>query len=111
MLEGQGYNVTLKSNDTAGDNNVSVADFKNLGQYDVVVISSHGDNSVIRTRESDADLLTNPELLKDYVACRVVDVGGVLGVTPSFISFYSGHMDGTVVYISACFSNREHAFR
>ena len=107
------------------DYDVTVEHFKNLSQYSVVVISSHGgldgSNPVIYTSE-EATLNKQKSYQKDIVANRLmishkitilVEDGGffwfdskeskkVFKIAPSFITKYNNNMPNTLVYMSIC---------
>jgi hypothetical protein len=100
----------------------SVEDFKGLGDYGVVLISSHGDSFYNGILSLWADrfnwngpfgqvvLHTNmrsgPENLATYEddlkRGRLVLWYGDYGVTPSFIRTYTGQMPDSLVYMSIC---------
>lgn len=119
--------VTYKKTTASGGG--SVEDFKNLGQYGMVLISSHGDThySLLGSdtftawslmykifgwtpasaqvvlfsnmRVTTANKATYEEDLK---AGRLVIWGTTYGVMPSFIRKYGGTMPASVVYMSIC---------
>lgn len=100
----------------------SVEDFKNLGSYGAILISSHGD-SLYQGIDSDwqqrfgwngntgqvvvdSNMLADAENITlyedDLHAGRLVLWGSSLGITPSFISEYSGTLPNSLVYMSIC---------
>jgi len=119
-LTAAGYNVTFHDNGTNGA--VTLNDFKGLGQYDTIAIETHGDvlngNVVLATGVQTSDAL-DAQFQADLhsVPARLVAVGVPAGldssshltgavsdyaITPAWISYYSGTMNGTVVYVDAC---------
>lgn len=106
ILTDAGLDSIFLANTTQGSTLVGVNSFKNLGLYDVVSISAHGadvDNvgEVILTGErvSIANKLTYQA---DITAGRLIDVSGYWAITPSFITYYSGQMEDSIIYVSAC---------
>jgi hypothetical protein len=114
------YNVTYKRYDAKGAG--SIEDFKNLGNYGTILISSHGDSfyagiesdwvqrfgwngttgQVIvdsNMQANDANRLLYED---DLHTGRLVLWGTSLGITPSFISEYSGQLPNSLVYMSIC---------
>lgn len=105
LLRDAGFDVTYKANITSANQNISVDDFKNLGQYDTVVITSHGDGSrhgvIILTGDKiDGTDLTDRKA--DLVTGRVGLVKNTFSITPRFIKHYTGSMDDSIVYVGAC---------
>lgn len=114
--------VTYKKVTTKGGG--SVEDFKNLGSYGMVLISSHGDThfTYLGFRQfgdlflgwspasaqvvlySNMRVTTANKSLyeEDLKAGRLVIWGDVYGVMPSFIRKYAGKMPASLVYMSIC---------
>jgi hypothetical protein len=121
MFRSEGYTVTARFNLSQTDQTVKVADFKNLGRYDAVVLWTHGEQTA-GTRDT-ALILTGEEVTvdsfffdysEDILAGRITTVTGkdkktVYALTPLFFQYYTGQMDGTVVYFGACRSARNSA--
>ncbi|MDD3647221.1 MAG: hypothetical protein PHS44_01845 [Candidatus Dojkabacteria bacterium] len=103
---------------------VTVDDFKNLDQYGLIVISSHGDNwygglwgdniCAEGLQQSQVVILTNQKLTKDNVKKYEADLmarrlavhaNGNLVVLPSFISHYNSNFPNSVVYVATCRSS------
>jgi len=110
-LTNAGYDVTLKRNGAAADQNVLVEDFKNLGQYDTVIVSAHGDSSflhgvIILTGQTFVGADALAPYAADLISGRLSLSGnldsGTLAITPSFVSYYGGSFDDSVVYVGAC---------
>ncbi len=106
QLTTAGYDVTAEYNA-----NVTISDFKGWGNYDTVVLSSHGayvpgSGSVILSGV-EATIGSVVSNLFDVVAGRIQIVAGTLALTPTFFSYYSGHFDDSIVYLSACESGRD----
>ena len=105
-----GMNVTEKYRTTAGSNEITVEDFKNLEQYSGVVITSHAalfpqTGVVVDTGQAiTADNLTT--YLADLLAGRLAWSGtlstGTYAITPDFIDQYTGQMENAIIYIGAC---------
>jgi hypothetical protein len=129
--------ATLEKNDcldvsykrTAKDGEGSVEDFKDLGQYGMILISSHGDthysllgsdtfsamSTISKTfgwTPASAQVVIYSNMLvttankstyeADLKAGRLVIWGDVYGVMPTFIRTYAGQMSDSVVYMSIC---------
>jgi hypothetical protein len=119
--------VTYKKTTTSGGG--SVEDFKNLGQYGMVLISSHGDThySLLGSdtftawstlyklfgwtpASAQVVLFSNMRVTtsnkatyeEDLKAGRLVIWGNTYGIMPSFIRQYGGAMPASVVYMSIC---------
>lgn len=113
-LRDEGYEV-----DEFYNGSVTVAAMGDLGSYDVVIISSHGDlwarpgpfftnnQTVILTREPVVP--GQDPYRADIAAGRIQKISGYYAVTPLFFQAYAGQMDDTVVYVSACRSARSSA--
>lgn len=107
LLRDQGYEVTDKYNKNSGDQNVTIDDFKDFGKYDAVIITAHGDQ---QTSGSTPIVLTGEQVsitstlahLGDILSGRVTTVGDTYALTPAFFDYYSGQLDGSIVYIGAC---------
>ncbi|MBU0976723.1 MAG: hypothetical protein ABIE03_01935 [Patescibacteria group bacterium] len=103
---------------------VTVDDFKNLDQYGLIVISSHGDNwyggmwgdniCSEGLQQSQVVILTNQKLTTenmktyeaDLMARRLaVHANGNLVVLPSFITHYNSNFPNSVVYVATCRSS------
>lgn len=107
-LRSNGYDVTEQYNDQ-----VTVSDFANFGQFDVVVVTSHGDSwvvpdgngglnvrTVILTRER---VIPGQEPYYDAIASGLImKVGHYYALTPQFFETFTGQMDNSVVYFGAC---------
>jgi hypothetical protein len=114
------YDVTYVKYASKGSG--SVEDFKGLGGYGIVLVSSHGDSFfsgipfliaeqfkwngpfgqvVLHTNAAydDAQALVYQD---DLAAKRLVKWGKHFGVLPSFIRRYSGGMPNSLVYMSIC---------
>jgi hypothetical protein len=123
ILTDAGYDVTFKQ-----DAQVTVNDFKNLSNYGVLAVSSHGDNyykglltlwfttfgeSIPFWAEGSSQVivLTNVALTTANKATYEADLktqrlvlaaDNTLAITPSFIKTYAGTMPSTLVYMSSC---------
>lgn len=105
------------------DGDVTVNEFKNLSNYGVIVITSHGDTwykgllslwqqkwkwnyiggqVVILTHETatDANKATYEMDLK--MGRLAITNGGTYAVLPSFIKYYNGSFPGSIVYAGSC---------
>jgi hypothetical protein len=115
------YEVTYRT--TAA---VNVESFKNLHNYGIVVIATHGDTfyegilslwqpvfgwnfwgaQVTMLTGHKSSAANYPTYETDLKKGRMAIVGGVIGntyaVLPSFIQHYSGAMPNSIVYIGAC---------
>lgn len=100
----------------------SVEDFKNLGDYGLVVVSSHGDsfyNGILSLWQDrfgwdgffgqvvvHSNMRVTPENMKTYESDlkkgRLVVWGTHYGMTPSFFTKYSGTLPNSLVYMSIC---------
>ncbi|MGA1488471.1 MAG: choice-of-anchor L domain-containing protein [Planctomycetota bacterium] len=100
----------------------SVEDFKNLGDYGVVAISSHGDTVYRGVSPESADrfgwsgsfgqvvvhsnMEATAELCREYESDlqrgRLVLWGGSFGMMPTFFSKYTGSCPNSLVYMSIC---------
>jgi hypothetical protein len=102
----------ILANTLVRENNVHVEDFMNLGQYDAVIISSHGvplpgGGQVILTGERVSvigDQAHAWNLQTGRLSKAKVDGFWYYAISPGFVSAYAGSMDGTIVYASSCFS-------
>lgn len=114
------YDVTYKRYYAKGAG--SVEDFKNLGDYGTILISSHGDSfyagiesdwlqrfgwngttgQVIVDSNMQASDANRRLYEDDLHTGRLVLWGTSLGITPSFISKYSGQLPNSLVYMSIC---------
>jgi len=115
------FDVTYKTYASKGSG--SVEDFKNLGNYGIVLISSHGDSffaDVSKPWKATfkwADTSTGQVCLHSNMAVNVNTVQtyradllkgrlilwyGNFGITPSFIRHYTGNMPNSLVYMSIC---------
>lgn len=112
-LRAAGYHVTHKCDDASvcPDGGVSVEDFKNMGAYDAVIVSSHGDAA---EDGSAPILLTHQPYTSSYAADQVAGHitvgGGGMALTPAFFDAYTNQMRGSIVYFSACRSARGGGF-
>ncbi|MCB9897302.1 MAG: hypothetical protein H6825_04800 [Planctomycetes bacterium] len=98
-------------------------DWKHLGDYGVVLVSSHGDSFFPKVsqkwkgRFGWADTATGIVIVDsnvgasvasvranaaDLIAGRMVIWGTTFGLTPTFVTKYSGEMPNSVVYMSIC---------
>jgi hypothetical protein len=107
-LRNNGYDVTEQYN-----GQVTVSDFANFGQFDVVIVTSHGDSwvvpdgnggwtvqTIIITRER---VIPGQEPYYDaIVSGLIMKIGGYYALTPQFFETFTGQMDDTVVYFGAC---------
>jgi hypothetical protein len=107
-LRNNGYDVVEQY-----DAQVTVSDFANLGQYDVVVVTSHGDSwvvpngtgglsteTVILTRER---VIPGQEPYYNAIAAGLIKkISGYYAITPRFFETFTGQMDNSVVYFGAC---------
>jgi hypothetical protein len=95
------YSVTYHT-----DAAVTLNDFTNLGQYDAIDLYGHGctlPGSGEGFYTSITDSVTNLVLNAwDLLNGRLADMNGYLVVTPSYITTYSGEMDGTIVIANCC---------
>ena len=109
QLKQAGFMVVEERNDSSGDVNVTVEDFKELDKYGVVVISSHGFKVGDRVCLSTGQLLTdaNQALYKADLADELllVTTKDEILVTPEFIDKYTDKMPNSLVYVSACHSS------
>lgn len=117
--------VTYKKTTVPGQG--SVENFKNLGNYGMVLISSHGDThfsflgfgkfsgwlslfpgwapssaQVVLYSNMAATNAAKATYEEDLKAGRLVLWGNSLGIMPSFIKQYSGKMADSIVYMSIC---------
>jgi len=87
---------------------VSVEQFKNLSDYGVIIISSHGDTwfsppkvAIITSTKADAENIKKYAIdLKKHRL--VISNGGHLAILPDFIKHYNKNFPNSLVYISAC---------
>lgn len=106
ILSDAGMDTVYFRNSTVGATTVGVADFKGLGFYDAVVITAHGANvanvgEVILTGER-VTLANKMTFQADVTAGRLIDCAGFWAITPRFVSYYSGQMDDSIIYVGAC---------
>jgi hypothetical protein len=105
-MTAKGYAVTSRTN-----GQVSIEDFKNLGQYDAVVITSHGarldGTGVVILTGVPVSAQTTATYVSDLTSGRLGISGDTYFITPAFISRYSPGMSDTVVYVGACESARD----
>ncbi|MFK7890414.1 MAG: hypothetical protein AB8B63_06330 [Granulosicoccus sp.] len=114
------YDVTYRRYLAKGDG--SVEDFKNLGDYGTILISSHGDSfySGIDSQWQqrfgwngtggqvvvDSNMAATPEnrirYEDDLHTGRLVLWGTNLAITPGFVEKYSGVLPNSLVYMSIC---------
>jgi len=116
MLEAYKDNVVFKRNATNGDANVAIEDWLGLGNYDVIVVSTHGSrkcNDTCKVWISSGvpwDFLDKPQisiagavvkgLYDDEFATRTQ---GWLALGLDFFRyFYAGGLDNRLVTFSAC---------
>lgn len=120
-LEDDGcFEVTYRKFTSAGSG--SVEEFKNLGQYGLVFISSHGDsffrglpglwedqfgwNGPLGIVIVDSNMAVTPANKAAYETDlkkgRLVLWYGTYGMTPNFIKRYTGPMPNSLVYMSIC---------
>lgn len=117
--------VTYKKTTISGQG--SVEDFKNLGDYGIVLISSHGDThfttlgfnnfsaglplftgwapssaQVVIWSNMAATNAAKATYEEDLKAGRLVLWGNTFGIMPSFIEKYTGKMANSIVYMSIC---------
>ncbi len=110
MLSDHGMDVTTVYNTSSAVETVSVSSFKNLGQYEAVVITSHGDTAMVNNRESviictNDRMTTAGELISnftDLATGRSMLINNAFAITPSFISYYSGSFDDSIIYVGSC---------
>jgi hypothetical protein len=105
-LRAAGVMVDFRANAVQGDQTVTLDDFKNFGNDTAVAISSHGeyfpnygfalDTGVAKTLSAE---IAN---LPDLITGRLVRAKTTFGITSRWVSAYSGQMNGTIVYLSAC---------
>jgi len=127
------YESRTLINPDSSHNNLVLRDFKDIGQNDIVVITSHG---TLLPQSTDPDLakhwsegalglLINSgeiatvekivEYLPDIIAERVIvaksKIDGVLKdtfrMTPAFFAYYSGKMNESLVILENCHSTQE----
>ena len=106
------------------DLEVTVEDFKNLDDYGLVLISSHGDNwyggmwgdnmCLEGLQQSQVIILTNQKLTQqnmkkyeaDLMARRLaVHANGNLVILPAFITHYNTSFPNSIVYVATCRSS------
>jgi hypothetical protein len=106
ILRAAGYEVTFKCDVAAvcPDGGVTVEDFKSLGEYSAVSVSTHGDsaqdgsNTVILTQ----DIYTH-SYRGDWLAGLIeVRADNTMVLTPLFFSAYTNQIKDLIVYMSAC---------
>jgi hypothetical protein len=106
ILQTAGYTVTFKCYDATQcpGGGVSAEDFKNLEQYAVIAVSTHGDSAddgsspIIATRQQYSDGYQS-----DWDAGRVeLLADGTMMLAPRFFDAYTNQIGGAIVYISAC---------
>ncbi len=120
QLQNQCFDVKYIPYSASGNGNVE--DFKNLGDYGIVLISSHGDsfyNGVRPTWENrfkwdgtfgEVVLHSNMQVTTankanyedDLKSGRLVLWGKNYGIMPSFVKDYSGSLPNSLVYMSIC---------
>jgi len=113
----QAYWTTLGLT-THMDNSVTVASLRHMNQYDLCIISAHGDYYThssgwlvkqVRT-EPIVMLLESSSFIKDLVygfdllAGRVIKINGFYCVTPSFFAnaYSDGSLSGTIILSETC---------
>ncbi|MHC4469445.1 MAG: choice-of-anchor L domain-containing protein [Planctomycetota bacterium] len=114
------YEVTYKKYTSKGSG--TIADWKNLGNFGIVLISSHGDSFFQNLTEKwkgtfkfngaggQVALHSNTALTQavvdanvdDFIQGRLVFWGSNIGILPSFIQKYAGSMPNSWVYMSIC---------
>lgn len=114
------FDVTYKTYNSKGSG--SVEDFKGLGSYGVVLISSHGDSfynglltlwkdkfkwngpfgQVVLHSNMQVTTANKVTYQDDLQAGRLVLWGKNYGILPSFISRYSGKFPNSLIYMSIC---------
>lgn len=114
------FDVTYKKYTSSGSG--TVEDFKNLGDYGVIMISSHGESFYSSALDSLVDqygwegppgqVIFHSNMLvtadnrvtyeDDLQTGRLVLWGNHYGIMPSFISRYSGTLPDSLVYMSIC---------
>lgn len=124
MMQGC-LDVNYKRTTVAGQG--SVEDFKNLGDYGMVLISSHGDThftiagfslfsaglpvfegwapssaQVVIYSNMAATPTARAQYEDDLQSGRLVLWGSMFGVMPSFIQHYAGALPDSIVYMSIC---------
>jgi hypothetical protein len=122
VLNDSGIDTIYKANGS-----VAVEDFKNLGDYGVIAITSHGDNyfggltplwisafgeDIPSWVESSSQVvvLTGVKLTAankaayetDLKTQRLVLAGDTLAITPAFIKAYAGNLPNSFVYVGSC---------
>ncbi len=110
MLSDHGMDVTTVYNTSSAVETVSISSFKNLGQYEAVIITSHGDTAMVNNRESviictNDRMTTAGELISnftDLATGRSMLINNAFAITPSFISYYSGSFDDSIIYVGSC---------
>lgn len=106
MLDAAGIDVRQVRNTTAGAQSVTLNDFRDLRTYETIVITSHGDSSLLYgTLLNTGDAYTLEELranLADVVTGRVALTNGSFSITPRFISRYAGSLNDSIVYVGSC---------
>lgn len=119
LLEDNGcFDVTYKRYESFGAG--SVEDFKSLGSYGVIMVSSHGDsfyNGILSDWSDrfgwdgvsgqivlDSNMLVTADNLVNYeddlLKGRLVLWGNTYGITPSFITEYAGKLPNSLMYMS-----------
>ena len=118
MFRDKGYEVESVSNFSEDSNSVSLEDFKNLGKYEAVVITSHGEAAegilprIYVSIPWERSLSQINEYASDILSGRIgfhnfEDGSSELFITSEFISHYSPKFDDTIVYVGACRSGMD----
>ncbi|MFW6155034.1 MAG: hypothetical protein ACOC95_07460, partial [Planctomycetota bacterium] len=107
ILENAGVDVTIKHNMPQGAATISVDDFKNLGRYEAVVVSTHGTttgHNVLVNTGDRTSLIEYVTRAPDLITGRLAVVGDYFYITPKFIRHYTGAMNDSIIYMSSCSS-------
>ncbi|MCA9079117.1 MAG: hypothetical protein KDA58_01105 [Planctomycetaceae bacterium] len=105
-LQGANYNVTALYNSTSTSENISINDFKNLREYEVVAVTTHGDSHAsYGTIVDTADRFSLGELaanFADLISGRLSLTSSTFAITPRFVTRYAGSLNDSIVYIGSC---------
>lgn len=118
MFRNKGYQVDYLANASPGSQSLTLEDFKNLGQYQAVVITTHGDAGAAFLPRIFTDVTWDGSLSQlnryatDIMSGRVgfsenSDGTSDFFVTSDFISHYNPTFDDTIVYVGACRSGMD----
>ncbi len=112
-LAGNGFTVTNKCNGNFLVPDITIEDYKNLGRYDAVVISTAGilvdDNNTLYLNSGVSVTNANKALYDADLhngRMRVFDTnyGEVFGLAPSFFQAYSGSFNDSIIYVNSPYS-------